>query len=480
MAPANSPNRSKIPLYEAIAKDLAQSIQDGQLAAGEKLPPHRVLALRLSVTTATVSKAYAHLETQGLVTARIGDGTYVRSRIEHANSLISPHGAPSPIDLAHNVPVRTEEAAALAGAFAAISRDSERMSAVLSYQPETGAKHHRMAGAQWLKRFGTDGDWSRVLVTHGAQHALAGVLRTVARPGDALLTESLTYPGLLTLAKSLRLQVIGVETDKEGLIPDALDKAAQTFQTKLLYCTPTLHSPSTSTMSVSRRKAVAAVIRKRGLLLMEDVVHAAILELPPPAIASFVPEQSFLLSSLSKVLAPGLRVGYLEAAPQWLDKIAASIRADCWMVAPLMPEIATQWLQTGESDRLIGLQRRQIENRLELVHSCLAGFTYQYSAYHPHVWLPLPEPWSAAGFSQALRQEGVLVRMADQFAAGRAPVPHAVRISLNTASSLEQLQEGLETVARVLAIAPSEQYQDLPRTPARRPAPLPTGRRHTW
>lgn len=231
---------------------------------------------------------------------------------------------------------------------------------------------------------------------------------------------------------------------------------------------------------MSRRKAIAAVVRKRGLLLMEDVVHAAILELPPPAIASFVPDQSFLLSSLSKVLAPGLRVGYLEADPQWLDKIAASIRADCWMVAPLMPEIATQWLQSGEADRLIDLQRRQIEARLELAHSCLTGFTYQYSAYHPHIWLPLPEPWGAAGFSQVLRQEGVLVRMAEQFTAGRAPAPQAVRISLNTASSLDQLRKGVETVVRVLSSTPSEQYQDLPRTPSRRPAPLPTGRRHTW
>lgn len=78
---------------------------------------------------------------------------------------------------------------------------------------------------------------------------------------------------------------------------------------------------------------------------MEDVVHAAILDNPPAAISTLVPGQSFLMASMSKVMAPGLRVGYLEASPEWLDKVAASI-TDCWMVAPLMPEIATHWLES--------------------------------------------------------------------------------------------------------------------------------------
>lgn len=438
------------PKYHAIASDLSQTILTGQLAAGDKLPPHRVLAKRLGVTTGTVSRAYASLERRGLATARVGDGTYVR----HLNAATNQDGstnANAPIDLAYNVAVPNDESVALLGVFDQLRQDPNRLAELLLYQPETGVKRHRMIGADWLRTFGTSGDWNRVMVTHGAQHALAGVLRTIARPGDTLLTESLTYPGLLSLARSLRLQVIGVAMDDEGLQPDALDRAAQTFQGKLLFCSPTLHNPTTSTMSSARREAIAAVVQRRNLLLMEDVVHAAVLANPPPAISTLLPNHSFLMASMSKVFAPGLRVGFLEASPAWLDKVAASIRADCWMVAPLMPEIATQWLANGEAQRLIGLQRAHIAERQQLAHRILSGLGYRWRPDHPHLWLPLPEIWTSSSFAAALRQVGVLVRTADQFVAGRTPAPRAIRISLNSAGTLDQLIQGLTKVLALLA-----------------------------
>lgn len=449
MISASAPDGASTPRYQAIAEELAQTILNGQLAAGEKLPPHRVLAKRLGVTTGTVSRAYASLERQGLASARVGDGTYVRN-LDVSAERPSPASAAAPIDLAHNIAIATDEVNALRGAFASLSLESERMAQVLSYQPETGERRHRVAGAQWLTRFDTGGDWKRVMVTHGAQHALAGVLRTLARPGDTVLVEALSYPGLLALARSLRLQLIGVEMDDEGLRPDALDQAAQTFKSKLLFCSPTLHNPMTSTMSLARRAAIAAIIRRHGLLLMEDVVHAAVLARPPPALSTLVPTQSFLMASLSKVMAPGLRVGYLEASPEWLGKVAASIRTDCWMVAPLMPEIVTRWMESGVAERLIAQQRQRIDERLLVARRCLAGIDYRSSAHHPHLWLPLPAPWHAEPFAAALRQAGVLVRTADQFAAGRTRAPNALRISLNSASSSEQLAHGLQIVASLL------------------------------
>lgn len=442
------------PRYLAIAADLEQAILSGQLAPGEKLVPHRVMAKRLGVTTGTVSRAYTTLERQGLASARVGDGTYVRNLDTSAEDADAGPAA-SQIDLAHNIATPTGEAQALQRAMAALAQDPQQLARVLKYQPETGATHHRMAGAAWLKRFGTSGAWGRVMVTHGAQHALAGVLRTIAHPGDTLLTESLSYPGMLALARSMRLQVVGLEMDAQGLLPDALERAAQTFNTKLLFCSPTLHNPTSSSMGMERREAIATVVRRRGLLLMEDVVHAAALERPPPAISTLAPNQSFLMSSFSKVMAPGLRVGYLEASAQWLDKVAGSIRADCWMVAPLMPEIATRWLETGEAETLIALQRQHIAERLAIARHSLSGVGMRWAADYPHIWLPLPEPWRADQYAATLRQAGVLVRTMDHFAVGRSPAPHAVRISLNAAASPEQLRSGLQTVVAVLAHPPA-------------------------
>jgi DNA-binding transcriptional MocR family regulator len=454
MSPASRPaGAAPPPRYEQIAADLVQNILNGQIAAGEKLPPQRVLAKRLGVTTGTVSRAYEALVQRGLASARIGDGTYVRNMNPALRDQAS-RDAPPPVDLAYNVAVPTDEVDALARVLGELQHDPACLRQLISYQPEAGALRHRMAGAQWLQRFGAAGDWNRVMVTHGAQHALAGVLRAVARPGDTLLTEALTYPGLLALARSMRLQVIGVEMDEEGLHPEALERAAENFHARLLFCSPTLNNPTTRTMSATRRDAIAAVIRRHGLLLMEDLVHASVLEHPPTALATRVPEQSFMMASMSKVMAPGLRVGFLEASPEWLDKVAASIRTDCWMVAPLMPEIATRWIESGEADRLIARQRQEIHQRLQLARVRLQGLEYSASAWHPHVWLPLHGPWSGTGLGSALRQAGVLVRTAEQFAAGRSRVPQAVRISLNSARSLEELDRGLQTVVQTLAGAP--------------------------
>jgi DNA-binding transcriptional MocR family regulator len=441
------------PKYQSIAEDLAQAILNGQVPMGEKLPPQRNLAHRLGVTTGTISRAYAILERQGLATARVGDGTYVRSAEHVPASGDSDHQ--QPIDLAHNVAMVGDESAALLGAFQSLGGDAELMRQVLSYQSETGMRRHREAGAQWLRRFGTSGQWNRVMVTHGAQHGLACVLRTVARPGDAVLTESLSYPGLQALARSMRLQLIGVETDDQGMVPQALERAAKTFDTKFVYCAPTLHNPTGATMPMERREAVAAVMRTHGLFIIEDCVHAAMQAQPLPALSTWLPEQSFLLSSFSKVLAPGLRVGYVEAAPAWLSKFAASMRADSWMVAPLLPEIATRWLESGAMEGLIAQQRQMTAQRLDCARAVLQGLDFKTDADFPLIWLPLPEPWRAGQFAAALRQAGVLVRTADHFAVGRSAAPHAIRISLNAPASVEQLEAGLHILKTLIDNPPS-------------------------
>ena len=443
------------PRYLAIAEELALHILGGQIPTGERLPPQRKLAQRLAVTAGTISHAYAILEQRGLAMARIGDGTYVRAP-EQAPALSQAPNL-TPVDLAHNVAIPTDDGRALSEALQRVAMNPQVIRQVLSYQPETGHAHHRQAGAQWLKRFGTTGDPNRVMVTHGAQHGLSCVLRTLARPGDALLTESLSYPGLQALARLMRLQLIGIETDEQGMLPDALELAAKTIDAKLVFCSPDLHNPTNATMSQPRREAIARVLRQRNLLLIEDAVHAAAKAAPLPALSTLLPEQSYLLASFSKVAGPGLRVGYVEAAPQWLSKLAASMRADCWMVAPLLPEIATDWIESGVVEQLIAAQRAGIAERLAVALPMLTGLDYRSDPESPLIWLPLPEPWRAGQFSAALLHAGVLVRTADHFAVGRSPAPHAVRISLNAARSCAEVESGLQTFLSVLHGAPTAQ-----------------------
>jgi DNA-binding transcriptional MocR family regulator len=289
-----------------------------------------------------------------------------------------------------------------------------------------------------------------VLVTQGAQHALASVLRAVTRPGDTVLAEVVSYPGIIALARQLRLHLVGVEIDQEGLVPAALELACKSLHPRAIFCVPTIHNPTTATMSAGRRDAVAEILQRHGVLLIEDIVPAMLLEAPPEPLAVRMPEQAFLIAGLSKSVAPGLRVGYLQAPSAWCSKIAAVIRSDCWMTAPLMAEIVSRWIESGEMDRLNALQRARIDAEHAVASDALTGVAYRQAPTSSHLWLPLPEPWRAAEFAAALRQEGVLVKTADSFVIGRNAAPHAIRICMSGATSLDALARGLSLIRTTL------------------------------
>lgn len=480
-------SRSNEPKYRAIADAYAQAINGGQMLPGEKLPAHRLLARKLSVTTGTVSRAYAELERCGMVVARVGDGTYVaepdadgtrlprlmgsaglggsarpepeRAASLPATSLSAPALAVARhVDLGQNVPMPTDEAALLAQTLRTLSADERLAGELLLYQPEGGRRSHREAGARWLARMGCAVPAERVLVTQGAQHGLACVLRAVLRPGDTIFAEALSYPGIVALARQLRLNLVGVEIDDEGIVPAALERACGVLAPRALFCVPTLHNPTTATLSEARRAAIAEIAVRHNLVVIEDLVPAALLDAPPAPLTARLPEHGIVISSLSKAVAPGLRIGYVQAPQDWVGKILAVIRSDCWMTSPLPAEIAARWIVDGEIDRLIAQQRAQVQVRQAIAAEALAGWAYRTDPASPHLWLPLAEPWRAAEFSAALRQAGVLVKTADSFVIGRGSAPHAVRLSLGGARTHEALREGLDVLARTLRNGPEGLY----------------------
>ncbi|GAB2884483.1 transcriptional regulator MdrR2 [Paraburkholderia jirisanensis] len=475
------------PKYRSIADSYAQAIRNGQLPPGEKLPPHRVLARQLGVTTGTVSRAYAELEQRGLAIARVGDGTYVAEYVAEfdryaaaadavrsartatgtppgdigqgaASATPLPQAASRLIDLGQNVPVPTQAARVLTATLRELALDERLAGELLLYQPEAGRRSHREAGAHWLATMGCAASAERVLVTQGAQHALACVLRAVLRPGDTIVAEALSYPGILALARQLRLNLVGIEIDEEGLVPEALERACTVLAPRAVFCVPTLHNPTTVTMSDARRRAIADIALRYNVVVIEDLVPAAILATPPRPIAALLPEHGIAISGFSKAVAPGLRIGYVHAPQEWVGKIVAVIRSDCWMTAPLAAEIVTRWIDSGEIARLISLQRERIDALHALAAEALDGVPYRTDAASAHLWLPLAEPWRAAEFAAALRQAGVLVKTADSFAIGRGAVPHAVRVSMSGARSAEALRDGLQMIARTLRNGPEGLY----------------------
>jgi len=453
------------PRYLAIADALADDAGAGRLRPGTRLPTHRELADRLGLTVGTVTRAYAEAARRNLVSGEVGRGTFVRGP---AARFATPLGAipvePGLIDLSANHPPTgpgAAEAGALGRALAALSRRKD-LARLLDYPPPGGAPEHRSAGAEWVRRSGLETTAEKVLVSSGNQHGMTAVFAALLGPGDLVLTEALTYPGMKNLAGLLSLRLQGVALDEQGMRPDALAAACRARSPKALYCVPTLQNPTASVMSEERRRQIAAVAREHGVVIVEDDVHGRIPERAARPLSAFAPELAVYLTGTSKVLAPGLRVGFIAAPEPLVDRIAAAIRGTTWMAAPLMAEIAARWIKDGTAETILKRKRREAVARQRLAGKVLGRSVGRGHPAAYHLWLSLSQPWRGESFADAAHRRGVGVTPASAFAIGRTGVPDAVRVCLGAARDRGELERGLRVLAELLASSPE-------------PAPLPSG-----
>jgi DNA-binding transcriptional MocR family regulator len=446
-------NQSSGPRYVAIADLLANDIAAGRLKAGDRLPTHRDLAWKLGVTVGTVTRAYAEAERRGLIAGEVGRGTFIRDRAID----VLPTSANAPdgfIDLARNFPPGWRDNREIADILGDVSHSND-LSPLLGYAPNLGLASHREAGAQWLTRSGIDVAPSQVAVTNGAQHAMVVSLSALTRPGDVVLSEQLTFYGLKSLGTHLSLRLHGVEIDEHGLMPAALDAACRQMAPKALYCMPTLQNPTTASMPEERRREIASICVRHGVTIVEDDIYGFLVEGAPPALSSFAPDHSILLTSLSKCVAPGMRLGYLRANEALIERVGAALRATTWMATPLIGEIAARLIRSGKAMRMATQMREESKARQLIARRVLPDAEYDSHEASFHIWLKLPEPWRREEFAAQVRRRGVGLAPADAFAIGRAPVPHAVRIGLSAARDRAQLERALSVVAEVLRDTPN-------------------------
>jgi len=463
------------PKYLAIADALAEDIADGRLEAGEKLPTHRDLAYRLGVTIGTISRAYAEAERRGLTAGEVGRGTYVRGQIvSHGTATdvdpwraltSDPQPATSLVDLSLSYP----PPAAISTDFGRVLREiaAEPGSInLMSYGGHVGALEHRAAAAAWIAQGGYRPEPERMVVTAGAQHALLAALHAVARPGDRIGAERLTYTGLIKAVEMLGLAVEPIAMDEEGLLPDAVERACRSG-VKAISLVPTLQNPTTAIMSAARREAIAEIAVRHDVPLIEDDLFALLSPNAPPPNATLIPDHVLYVTSLSKTVAPGLRIGYLAAPERWRIGAVLAVRSSTWMAPPLMAEVASRWIADGTARRVLESHRREGSERMALARRALAGYDVAAGAGALHLWLKLPPPWQAEEFSRRARDAGVIIASQAPFLARQPASPatpigeQAVRVCLGGSTDRDRLAWALDRVAGVLRAGP-ESAQRVP------------------
>jgi DNA-binding transcriptional MocR family regulator len=445
------------PIYMVICDALERDIAEGRLRPSEKLPPHRELAYRLDVTVGTVARAYTEAAARGLVVGEIGRGTFINdfdSHREDITRLVVPEKPqPEVIDLGLNLSAIGEAEEILRSTLKDMSR-SGFLDQLLVYQPSAGMISHRAIAAQWLGKIGIRTHPDNVIICNGGQHGLLLSMMALAGHGDSIATEPLTYPGARAIAHQLGVNLHAVHMDKEGIDPTALRELCETRKPKALYCMPVLQNPTTITMSERRMQEIANIIEEFGLYIIEDDVYGFLAEDRPPPFAALIPERSIYLTSASKSMAPGLRIGFLAVPPKLRRAVQEIVTMSNWMSAPLMAAVVTNWIVNDYADKLIAWHRRQARERQELAHQILGSYAQPASTSCYHLWLQLPEPWRMDSFSAAALREGVRVITADAFSVKRDHAPHAVRLCLGAAHSLPDIALGLDRLVGLLGSRP--------------------------
>lgn len=447
------------PRYIAIADALSQDITEGRLQAGERLPTHRDLAWGLGVTVGTVSRAYAEAERRGLISSEVGRGTYVRAPLllELPMTPDQTADAPERINLSSAFPPPSGQDPFVEPTLSTIAKDPQA-SRLFDYQAHAGLAEHRAAGALWLARSGVEAAPDAVIVTAGAQHAITVCLAALTRPGDRVLCESLTYAGLQTVARLLGIRLEGLACDEAGIRPEALAAACRNGDAKALYCIPTFQNPTTTIMPEARRREIGAIAEAHGLPVIEDDIFGLFTDERPPPLQSFAPALTYFLTSLSKSVAPGLRIGYIASPPGTSERLTAAVRATCWMAPPLMAEVATRWIRDGSAERILARHREEAEARRALTLDILGRWDPIGPPGSLFLWLHLPDPWRSSNFAVEAGRRGIEVTPAEAFTIGRQTIAHAIKISIGPPRDRDLLAKALRRLDGLIEAGPSESF----------------------
>jgi GntR family transcriptional regulator/MocR family aminotransferase len=357
-------DRSKpIPLPRQIQVHLERLIHERLLAPGVKLPATRELARELGVNRATVSFAYEELVASGLARAHVGQGTFVAGPVageaEPADGA-GPGAPPEAIDwsglLSRSARVSLGERerrrlGALPGrlppgliSFAGGMPDSamfptdafrrvlnavirEEGEELLQYYPGAGYPPLRRFLSGYLLRFGVEARPDDILIVNGSQQGFDLIARTLLDPGDVVAIEEPTYPRAMQVFRAFGARLAPVALGEDGPRPDALERVIERHAPKFFYCQPSAHNPTGLTISGDGRRRLLEVCARRRVAIVEDGFDGSLYyDARPPAPLRALDRRGLVIyiGTFSKILFPGLRLGWLVAPRPLLERLEAA------------------------------------------------------------------------------------------------------------------------------------------------------------
>jgi DNA-binding transcriptional MocR family regulator len=431
----------RTPLYRQIVRQIRDKILSGQLPSGYHLPPERKLAEDLSVTRATVKTAYDELKAQGLLDARVGRGTVVAAakhplpetafrrsvvwshyfrddRLRPADPLVRDlldvSLRPGAISLAVGLPSAEHVPLQL---FEQTVGDlvHEAGSQILLQSPTEGHLPLRSAMSEWLSHRGIRSSTEEVMILSGSQQGVHLASRVFLNPGDIVIVEAPTYFGALGVFRRAGVHLISVPVDEHGMQVEVLATLLRHQRPKLIYVQPTFQNPSSSVLSLERRFHLLQLIASYGIPVLEDDTYSELRyegDSLPSLKALDTSGLVMCLGTFSKILFPGIRLGWLIADREVIQQFALAKQTEDLHSGTLAQWVVERMIRDGSLDVHLAEMRHVYREHRDLMESALRaqhidGLNWQTPAGGFYFWCEVKQNLDRARLTAAAADEAV-------------------------------------------------------------------------
>ncbi len=470
------------PLYQQIQIYLRDQIQNGQLAPETRLPATRKLAADLGVSRITIQNAYADLESEGLIASREGSGAYVlppvggqhhpkdeteivwprwQQNLRAGDSfdeevtpeipthpdLISFTGVGDP----HEFPIKD-----FYKSLQTVIR-AEGLQALDYGDFSGGYRPLRETVAHILASQGIRANPDNILITSGSQQALALVCQILLKPGDVVLVAKPTYNLALDLFRALDLDIVGVEIDEAGLPVEWLEPVLQQVHPKLAYTIPNFQNPSGVCLRGARRRALIQLADRYNIPILEDdfVGDLRYEGRAQPAIKALDPGGRVIYGgTFSKMLMPGLRVGYLVAEGPIFARLAQAKMVTDLTTSTLIQYTLNEYVNVGWYQKHLRRSTRVYRQRRDAMLAALkqylpAEVRFERPQGGLFIWLRLPEGVSSQELLRDALKAGVEYAPGTRFFPDPAEGERYLRLNFATQTP-ERIEVGIRRLGNLI------------------------------
>ena len=429
------------PYYSSIARKLEEDILSGKLPENTKLPPQRELADYLDLNLSTITRAYKLCELKGYLYAVTGRGTFVSPGISVQDTFIVNNG--KTIELGMIRPFYECNKAVLTASQTVINAPFAVK--LLEYTNPLGTKRQLGAAVKWLDRLGVRVEESNVLIAAGAQNALSVVLISLFSAGDKIAVDEFTYTNFKGLANLLHVQLVAVEADVSGMSADALRNLCSLSELKGVYLMPTCSNPTGIFTTMERRLELADVIKKYGLVAIEDDIYSFLAPDGVKGFMSLIPEHTVHICSISKSLCAGLRVAFIAFPGHLRERLTAGMLNINLKAVSLNAEIIAELIESKEAERIV-CRKIELTKRRCQIYSTYFNQEPPDGLLRFFYWLRLPASMTSEAFEAYAYQKGVHVLGSHRFAMNGRGKSSYIRLSVTSPETEEELKTALGIV----------------------------------